>query len=87
MRNQLDQLTRNTHALAHPNLVRLLKVTPDVQYFADALVLARSQVDGHLRDRTRGATHYHAQSVHPWWARGQKPVVTIGDHVFYRGVE
>ena len=33
---------------------------------------------------TRGATHYHARQADPYWARGRQPVVTIGNHVFYR---
>jgi spore germination cell wall hydrolase CwlJ-like protein len=32
---------------------------------------------------TKGADHYHAKYVKPRWARGQKPVVTIGSHHFY----
>jgi spore germination cell wall hydrolase CwlJ-like protein len=30
------------------------------------------------------ATHYHAISVHPAWARHMKRVTRIGDHIFYR---
>ncbi len=30
------------------------------------------------------ATHYHANYVHPDWARRMKRVATIGSHIFYR---
>jgi N-acetylmuramoyl-L-alanine amidase len=30
------------------------------------------------------ALYYHATSVRPDWARGRKPVATIGNHIFYR---
>ena len=32
----------------------------------------------------RGALHYHATYIQPSWARGNKPVARIGEHVFYR---
>jgi N-acetylmuramoyl-L-alanine amidase len=30
------------------------------------------------------ALHYHATSVHPYWAQSMHPVAKIGNHVFYR---
>jgi spore germination cell wall hydrolase CwlJ-like protein len=30
------------------------------------------------------ALHYHATSVHPYWAKNMNSVATIGNHVFYR---
>ena len=38
-------------------------------------------------DPTRGSTFYHTTSVHPAWARGLKPVITIGAHAFYNNVD
>ena len=35
-------------------------------------------------DFTNGATHYHADYVHPEWAESKEPVLTIGNHIFYR---
>ncbi|MCA1971808.1 MAG: cell wall hydrolase [Caenispirillum sp.] len=37
-------------------------------------------------DPTQGATHYHAASTSPPWARGRVPVVSIGRHKFYTGI-
>ena len=36
---------------------------------------------------TKGSTHYHTLKVHPYWAKGHKPVVIIGNHVYYRGIK
>ncbi len=33
---------------------------------------------------SRGATHYHAASVHPYWASSMVRVARIGSHIFYR---
>ncbi|NOT40928.1 MAG: hypothetical protein HOP13_10585 [Alphaproteobacteria bacterium] len=32
----------------------------------------------------RGATHYHATSVRPYWASSLRKVARIGSHIFYR---
>jgi spore germination cell wall hydrolase CwlJ-like protein len=46
--------------------------------FAAAMAL-----DGRLPDTVNGATHYHALSVRPPWARGQAPCAALGNHLFY----
>ncbi|HPF77758.1 MAG TPA: cell wall hydrolase, partial [Alphaproteobacteria bacterium] len=56
-------------------------------HFATCLRIARRAVIGALKDNTNGATHYHADYVSPYWARGEAPVKTIGRHIFYRLVE
>jgi spore germination cell wall hydrolase CwlJ-like protein len=33
---------------------------------------------------SRGATHYHATSVRPYWASSLRKVARIGSHIFYR---
>lgn len=66
-----------------PNLKRIQTVTEKDLKFATALRIARRAVIGALRDTTGGATHYHADYVSPYWARGEKPTVTIGRHIFY----
>jgi len=37
-----------------------------------------------LGNQTKGATHFTRKDENPFWARGHKPVVVIGDHAFYR---
>lgn len=36
-----------------------------------------------LPDPTQGATHFHANYVKPYWAKGKKVLAKIGDHIFY----
>jgi spore germination cell wall hydrolase CwlJ-like protein len=37
-----------------------------------------------LRNATGGATHYHAESVLPYWAPTLQQTARIGHHIFYR---
>jgi spore germination cell wall hydrolase CwlJ-like protein len=37
-------------------------------------------------DITKGATHYHTKKVNPSWAKGHKPCVEIGNHLFYNDI-
>lgn len=57
--------------------------------FFDATMLATAAVNGKLRDRTNGATHYYAEYIAPpKWAVGHKPTLIIGPkgqrHLFFR---
>jgi spore germination cell wall hydrolase CwlJ-like protein len=70
-----------------PSYQRLINVTESNIHFATALRIARRAVINALRDNTQGATHYHADYVSPYWARGEVPVCSIGRHIFYRLVE
>jgi spore germination cell wall hydrolase CwlJ-like protein len=67
-----------------PNYKLLLMVGDETPEFVVARRIARRAVAGTLEDITGGATHYHAQSVMPYWAKDVLPVYTIGHHVFYR---
>ena len=49
-----------------------------------ALSVAKSVYEGKTTDLTEGATHYHATSVNPFWAKTLKRVTRIGKHIFYR---
>lgn len=67
-----------------PNRARLLRVTEADPQYRDCLVIAKAAVAGDLRDRTKGSDHYCVTTLHPKWARGKRPVVTIGDHKFFK---
>lgn len=69
-----------------PNRAKLLSVGKEDAAFRIALEIAERAVDGQLPDSTGGATHYHTASVSPSWARGQVPIKTIGNHLFYKGI-
>ena len=70
-----------------PNYKKLLAVTDKDIYFATAIRIARRAVAGTLSDCAYGATHYHTNSVAPFWAEGADPVAVIGTHIFYRLIE
>jgi spore germination cell wall hydrolase CwlJ-like protein len=67
-----------------PSFQKLQAVDETNLYFASALRVARRAVIGALKDQTGGATHYHADYVDPYWARGETPTTTIGRHIFYQ---
>jgi spore germination cell wall hydrolase CwlJ-like protein len=69
-----------------PNRAKLLAVTPADPAFATALRIARRAASGLLPDPVLGATHYHTRGVMPGWSIGQRPVATIGRHLFYAGI-
>lgn len=54
--------------------------------FDDALKIARTAYnEPHLLTNvTRNATHFVVKTKAPYWARGKRPVATIGNHAFYR---
>ena len=33
---------------------------------------------------TKQANHYHTKAVRPYWSKGKQPVVTIGNHLFFK---
>ena len=62
------------------NLEHLLKV-PQAKY---ALALAKN-IKLLSRDYVGYANHYHNNKIKlPYWAKGEKPVKTIGNHIFYK---
>ena len=51
--------------------------------FRRALVAVLLVVSGLRRDRTQGATRFHAHDETPGWAEGETPKALIGRHFFY----
>ena len=49
-----------------------------------SLATASSVMNGDYKDFTDGATHYHADSVHPYWADDLNQTVIINNHIFYK---
>lgn len=72
---------------ATANRTKLEKVTEKDRRFRVCLRVARRAAAGVLDDPTHGATHYHARSLLPPWARGRTPCAEIGAHLFYNDVE
>lgn len=46
--------------------------------------MAVNVINGHAKDPTGGATHYHNDKVSPRWASRLKATATIGSHTFYK---
>lgn len=72
-----------------PNLLKLQMVGTGDPVFATSIRIARRALSGLLDDPTVdvnsgvGATHYHHRAMQPKWARGHRPISSIGNHVFY----
>lgn len=49
-----------------------------------AQTVARITLDGKIMDVTKGATHYHASYVNPYWKSAYQRGPKIGSHIFYR---
>ena len=45
--------------------------------------IAMHTVAGHIKDFTKGATHYHTKAVRPIWRKEFTLVAVIGNHRFY----
>ena len=70
-----------------PNRKKLFLVSHAQPSFRLAWEIADRAIHDELEDPTGGADHYHEESVNPSWARGQTPIVRIGQHVFYKLAE
>lgn len=67
-----------------PSFQKLQAVDEKNLYFVTAKRIAARAVMNRLKDHTKGATHYHADYVSPYWAKGETPTITIGRHIFYK---
>ena len=67
---------------ANYNIIR--NINDNNGYFGVAKTLATAAYNGNLQDITKGATHYHAAGITPYWAGSMQKTVIIGNHVFYR---
>ena len=51
--------------------------------WARSLIIADNVLRGKVPDVTKGATHYHAVYVKPYWSASLKNTVAYGSHRFY----
>jgi len=54
--------------------------TPQAAY---AMMLAKN-INNLDLTFTKQANHYHTKAVRPYWSKGKQPVVTIGNHLFFK---
>ena len=59
-------------------------IPEDSDTWMHSLMVATSFLNGDWQDITEGSTHYHADSVHPYWADSLNRTVTIDNHIFYK---
>jgi spore germination cell wall hydrolase CwlJ-like protein len=57
---------------------------PEPAVWAQAEMVARDALNGHVEERVGYATHYHANYVSPYWAPKLVKLAKIGAHIFYR---
>ena len=55
----------------------------DSKTWNESLMLAALLVNGQY-DFTHGASHYHNDTVHPYWADHLMKTITIDNHIFYK---
>jgi hypothetical protein len=58
--------------------------TPVLNYGGPILYISQLAMESRLIDITRGATHYHADYVSPYWADSKVKVFSVGKHLFYK---
>lgn len=45
--------------------------------------IAERIINGELQDVTNGSTHFHANTVNPYWIHAFEKTMVIGNHIFY----
>lgn len=70
-----------------PNYPIINKLSPETNELSQlAYDVAEKVATGVWPDLTQGSNHYYALSLRelPHWARGQRPQLRIGQHIFYK---
>ena len=52
--------------------------------YEEVFYLAVNMIEQDSIDITEGATHYHSNKVHPYWADSLQRMTQIDDHIFYK---
>lgn len=55
-----------------------------VDQFQVAMMVAITTLGGDVKDITKGATHFHNQTITPQWSSEMRKTLTLGNHTFYR---
>lgn len=56
----------------------------DSKTYMETLILADMILRGDIHDFTEGATHYHNDTVDPYWNEHLVLMLTIDNHIFYK---
>jgi N-acetylmuramoyl-L-alanine amidase len=68
-----------------PNRKKLLELKTDSMGYQQALC-AVAQALVSEDDITQGSKHYHTKAIVPHWVEDAKPVLNIGNHLFFNSV-
>jgi hypothetical protein len=69
---------------ALPLYRKISNVNLDDSRFLGCIEIALEGIDEVLFDNTKKATHYHHESISPYWSKGETPTVTIEGCLFYQ---
>ena len=72
-----------THDGKHDDPTRF-KAKVDRIAWRDSQLIAQMVIDKEISLDVKGATHYHADYVEPYWARHQTMLFKLGKHIFYK---
>ena len=59
-------------------------IIEDSKTWNEVYLLAVLLVQGSVYDFTNGSSHYHNDTVHPYWADHLYKTLTIDNHIFYK---
>lgn len=70
--------------LKHPHPIFRRIDSLNAKSFKTATEISIQVMKGTLLDNTDGSTHFHTQSVSPYWSSSLVQTAQYGEHVFYR---
>ena len=72
-----------THDGKHDDPTRF-KAKVDRIAWKDSQLIAQMVIDNEISLDVKGATHYHADYVEPYWAKHHTMLFKLGTHIFYK---
>ena len=54
------------------------------QVYRECRWVANGVLNDWIQDNVKGANHYHAKGISPYWTEGHLSIEEKGDHLFYR---
>ena len=70
-----------------PNFRLITQISESDKIFCKCIDVAEKYISGTYKDIVNGACHYCVIGTNPAWAKGKRPDLRIGRHLFYCEVE
>lgn len=67
-----------------PNKGLIQNITTQNSLFSLCLDVSKNILEEKWPDLTKGSDHYHTKAVYPYWSVKKRPLVMIGNHLFYK---